>query len=144
MNKYLQGVKLIIVDQFACDPSDVTPEAMLEGDFDWDELDKIEILMRLEEDYSLEILDEEAEKWETVSDIADYIERRIEERTVELAPQKRKPTHPWVIRINDGFCEYEYELGSRNGNMSVNDVYQAVRTLLDAEEQNGTFIKYGT
>ena len=42
-----------------------------------DSLDAVEIVMELEDMFTIEILDEEAEKWKTVQDIIDYMENRI-------------------------------------------------------------------
>lgn len=53
-------------------------------------------------------------------------------------------TGKWKIRINDGFCEYEYELLAKNPNVSIHDIYKMVRRKLKAEENEGKRINEST
>ena len=68
-----EKVKSIIVDQLGVSESDVTPEAHFEDDLGADSLDTVELVMKLEEEFDLEIPDEDAEKIKTVQDSIDYI-----------------------------------------------------------------------
>jgi acyl carrier protein len=67
-------VKEIIVEQLGVNESEVNPEAKFVDDLGADSLDLVELVMALEEEYNIEISDEEAEKIRTVQDAADYID----------------------------------------------------------------------
>jgi len=64
----------IVCDQLTLDRSQVTPESSFLEDLGADSLDIVQLIMALEEEYHLEISDEEAEKIRTIQDIVDYIE----------------------------------------------------------------------
>lgn len=66
-------VKAIIVDQLGVEESEVTPEAHFVDDLGADSLDLVELIMALEEEFDLEVPDEEAEKIQTVNDAVEYI-----------------------------------------------------------------------
>lgn len=66
-------VKDIIVDQLGVDEGDVTMEASFIDDLGADSLDIVELIMALEEEFDIEIPDEEAEKISTVGDAVNYI-----------------------------------------------------------------------
>jgi acyl carrier protein len=68
-----ETVKAIIVDQLGVSESDVTPEAHFVDDLGADSLDTVELVMKFEEDFDIEIPDEDAEKIQTVQDSIDYI-----------------------------------------------------------------------
>ncbi len=72
-----QKVKDIIVEQLGVDPEQVTPEASFVDDLGADSLDTVELVMALEEEFNLEIPDEEAEKIATVGDAITYIEKGL-------------------------------------------------------------------
>ena len=66
-------VKEIIVDQLGVDEEEVTSEASFIDDLGADSLDIVELIMALEEEFGLEIPDDEAEKISTVNDAVEYI-----------------------------------------------------------------------
>lgn len=66
-------VKSIIVEQLGVDADQVTPEASFTDDLGGDSLDVVELVMALEEEFGLEIPDEDAEKIGTVQQAIDYI-----------------------------------------------------------------------
>jgi acyl carrier protein len=67
-------VKKIIIDQLGVDEAEVTPEAKFIDDLGADSLDTVELVMALEEEFGIEIPDEDAEKIATVRDAINYIQ----------------------------------------------------------------------
>ncbi len=72
-NEITERVKSIIVDQLGVSMEEVTPEASFIEDLGADSLDIVELIMALEEEYNIEIPDEDAEKIQTVNDVTSYI-----------------------------------------------------------------------
>ncbi|MFZ3330861.1 MAG: acyl carrier protein [Candidatus Acidiferrales bacterium] len=71
-----ERVKTIIVEQLGVDEGEVTPTASFVDDLGADSLDTVELVMAFEENFGIEIPDEDAEKIATVKDAVDYIEKR--------------------------------------------------------------------
>jgi acyl carrier protein len=69
-------VKEIIVEQLSVNPDDVTPEAKFLEDLGADSLDIVELVMAFEEEFELDIPDDEAEKIRTVGDTVAYIQAK--------------------------------------------------------------------
>jgi acyl carrier protein len=67
-------VKEIVIEQLGVNEDEVTPEASFLEDLGADSLDIVELVMALEEEYELEISDEDAESIKTVQDVVSYIE----------------------------------------------------------------------
>jgi acyl carrier protein len=67
-------LKKLIVEQLGVDEEEVTPTASFVEDLNADSLDLVELIMSLEEEFGMEISDEDAEKIQKVSDAVDYIE----------------------------------------------------------------------
>ena len=74
MEPVADRVKKIIVDQLGVEEDLVTPEASFVDDLGADSLDTVELVMALEEEFGLEISDEDAEKLSTVQQAVDYIQ----------------------------------------------------------------------
>ena len=68
-------IKEIMVDTLACDEEKITPEASISEDLGIDSLDAVELVMVLEEEFSIKIPDEELAKMKTVQDIMDCVEK---------------------------------------------------------------------
>ena len=73
-----EKVKSIIVEQLGVKPDQVLPSASFVNDLGADSLDTVELVMALEEEFGIEIPDEEAEKILTVEDAVKYIEKKAE------------------------------------------------------------------
>lgn len=73
----LRKVKEMVAEQLGVDEDDVTPESSFIDDLGADSLDIVELIMALEEEFDLEIPDEDAEKIVTVADAVNYISERI-------------------------------------------------------------------
>ena len=69
-----ERVKKIIVEQLGVKEEDVKPEASFVEDLGADSLDTVELVMALEEEFDIEIPDEEAEKITTVQSAIDYVQ----------------------------------------------------------------------
>jgi acyl carrier protein len=72
-------VKEIIVDQLGVEAEQVKPEASFIDDLGADSLDTVELVMAFEEEFDLEIPDEDAEKIKTVGDAINYIKSKASE-----------------------------------------------------------------
>jgi len=76
MSDVFDRVKRIIVERLGVEESEVTPEASFKDDLGADSLDVVELVMELEDEFDLEISDEDAEKITTVGEVVQYIESR--------------------------------------------------------------------
>ena len=75
MSSVAERVKKIIVDQLGVNAEQVTEDASFIDDLGADSLDTVELVMALEEEFGMEIPDEEAEKISTVKTAIEYIEK---------------------------------------------------------------------
>lgn len=71
-----EKVKQVIVDKLGVNAEQVVPEASFVEDLGADSLDTVELVMALEEEFDVEIPDEDAEKIKTVKDAMDYLENK--------------------------------------------------------------------
>lgn len=72
-----EEVKGVIVELLGVEESKVTPEARFKEELEADSLDLVELIMAMEEQFGLEISDEDAEKIRTVQEVIDYIKERV-------------------------------------------------------------------
>ncbi|MDD7717926.1 MAG: acyl carrier protein [Eubacteriaceae bacterium] len=72
-------IRDIIVEQLSVDESAVTMDTNLMKDLEADSLDAVEIIMAIEEEFMLEIPDEDAEKFQLVGDLVRYVEEQEEQ-----------------------------------------------------------------
>ncbi|MDQ1913254.1 acyl carrier protein [Paenibacillus sp. GD4] len=73
MSDVLDRVKRIVVDRLGVDENEVTLEASFKDDLGADSLDVVELVMELEDEFDMEISDEDAEKITTVGQVVEYI-----------------------------------------------------------------------
>ena len=67
-------IRDIIVEQLNVEESMITEDTNLMKDLEADSLDAVEIIMAIEEQFDIEIPDEEAEKFQTVGDLVEYVD----------------------------------------------------------------------
>ncbi|BBM40651.1 acyl carrier protein [Leptotrichia shahii] len=72
----LDKIKSIVVDQLGVDEDQVTEDASFVDDLGADSLDTVELIMAFEEEFDIEIPDEDAQKIKTVKDVMEYIEAK--------------------------------------------------------------------
>ncbi len=70
-------VKEIIINELGVDPEKVTPEASFVEDLGADSLDTVELVMAFEEEFGVDIPDEDAEQLRTVGDAIAYLKQRL-------------------------------------------------------------------
>jgi len=73
-----EKVKAIIVDQLSVDEEKVTMDANIQDDFGADSLDIVDLIGNFEEEFDIEIPDDQVEKIKTVEDVVKYIEATVE------------------------------------------------------------------
>jgi acyl carrier protein len=76
MSETFERVKKVIVEQLSVEEAEVTPTASFTSDLGADSLDTVELVMAFEEEFGVEIPDEEAEKIQKVQDAVDFIEKQ--------------------------------------------------------------------
>jgi acyl carrier protein len=70
-------IRQLLAEQLGVDPNDIKDESNIVADLGADSLDVIELVIAIEEFYSIEIPDTDAENLATVADVVAYVERRI-------------------------------------------------------------------
>ena len=84
MSDLNERVKKIIVDQLEVKAEEITMESSFDDDLGADSLAQIELVMALEEEFGIEIPDEEADKIRTVQQVIDYVqEHRSEDKSAQ-------------------------------------------------------------
>jgi acyl carrier protein len=74
MSEVVDRVKRIVIDRLGVDEAEVTLEASFKDDLGADSLDVVELVMELEDEFDMEISDEDAEKITTVGEVVAYIQ----------------------------------------------------------------------
>lgn len=74
-----EKIKASIASQLSIDSEEIKMESSFMNDLGADSLDIVELIMALEEEYDIEIPDEDVEKMATVGDVVEYIKARAEE-----------------------------------------------------------------
>ncbi|QIB70402.1 acyl carrier protein [Aminipila butyrica] len=70
-------IKEIIMEQLSVDEAQVSLETHLMKDLEADSLDAVEIIMAIEDEFDIEVPDEDAEKFQSVGDIVKYVEEKL-------------------------------------------------------------------
>lgn len=73
-----EKVKSIIIEQLDVDDDKITPEANIQDDLGADSLDVVDLVMSFEEEFDIEIPDDQVENIKTVGDIVKFIEEKVE------------------------------------------------------------------
>jgi acyl carrier protein len=76
----VEKVKQIIAEQLGVDENDISPSSSFVDDLGADSLDTVELVMALEENFSIEIPDDDAEKIRTVNDAMEYIDKHAKKK----------------------------------------------------------------
>ena len=77
MSKHYDKIKEIIVDKLGVEDKKITMEANFINDLGADSLDTVELIMQFEEDFNIEIPDEDAEELRSVGQAVDYITNKL-------------------------------------------------------------------
>ena len=78
LNSDIDKIKEIIIEQLQVEESEVTMDTNLMKDLSADSLDAVEIIMAIEDEFDIEIPDEDAEKFQLVGDLVKYVEEQCE------------------------------------------------------------------
>jgi acyl carrier protein len=77
VNMSFEKIKGIIVEQLSVDEATVTMDTSLMKDLEADSLDAVEIIMAIEDEFDIEIPDEDAEKFQNIGDIVRYVDEKV-------------------------------------------------------------------
>lgn len=83
MSRTAERIKEIIAEKLMVEPEEVTEEATFREDLGADSLDLVDLIMEFEDEFGIEIPEEDAEKINTVGEAISYIERKIGEKEGE-------------------------------------------------------------
>ena len=72
-----EKIRSIIAEQLSVEESVITLETHLMKDLEADSLDAVEIIMAIEDEFDIEVPDEDAEKFQNIGDIIKYVEEKI-------------------------------------------------------------------
>lgn len=82
MSSVEKRVKKIVIEQLGVTDEEVTNESSFVNDLGADSLDTVELVMALEEEFEMEIADEDAEKITTIQEAINYIEEHLQKESV--------------------------------------------------------------
>jgi len=77
MSSNLEKVQEIVAEKLGVEKSKITLEASFIEDLGADSLDTVELIMKMEEEFGIEIPDEEAEKLKTVGNVVKYLDAKV-------------------------------------------------------------------
>lgn len=76
-NSILEKVRKIIIDELSLEEKEISMDSNFREDLGADSLDTVETIMRIEEEFGIEIPDEEAEELKTLSDLVEYLDKKL-------------------------------------------------------------------
>lgn len=76
---HFEKIQEIVVDKLGVEKSKITLEASFIDDLGADSLDTVELIMKMEEEFEIEIPDEDAEKLRTVGDVVSYLNTKVKD-----------------------------------------------------------------
>ncbi len=77
VSKHMESLRAIVAEQLCVSLDQVKPESKLVDDLGADSLDMVELIMAVEDEFSLEVPDEDAEKMRTVADACAYLDQNV-------------------------------------------------------------------
>ena len=80
MSEIESRVKAIIIEKFGVSESEVTSDANFTNDLSADSLDRVELIMEIEDEFGISISEDQAEKIATVGDAVKYVEEKVAEK----------------------------------------------------------------
>ena len=78
---HFEKIKEIIIDKLGVEESKITMDAHFIDDLGADSLDTVELIMKMEEEFDIEIPDEDAEKISTVGNAVEYVNKKLAEKS---------------------------------------------------------------
>ena len=85
-----EQVTKVLVEEMGLEPEQIRPDARFREDLGLDSLDGVELTMALEEEFGIEITDQEAEKLKTVNEVIHYLETKLQESKGSVTQLKAK------------------------------------------------------
>jgi acyl carrier protein len=85
MSDIEERLRKIIAEQLMVDEDEITPDASFVDTLGADSLDTVEMIMEIEDEFGIEIPDEDAEKLTTVGEAIEYVKRKVEEKEGQTA-----------------------------------------------------------
>ncbi len=74
-----EKVQELLAEQLSCDPDEITMDSELKEELGADSLDAVELAMALEEEYDIELQDEDLDRFKTVGDIVEFLREKLDE-----------------------------------------------------------------
>ena len=101
----LEKVKKILAEQFDVEEEKITPDTLISNDLGADSLDVVDLIMSIEDEFEVEVPDEEAENIKTVEDLVKYIENMENlsfDKNIPLFLASSWPNYRYVNLIHTG------------------------------------------
>ena len=106
-----ETIRNIIIDQLHVSEDDVKMDTNLMKDLEADSLDAVEIIMAIEEEYDIEVPDEEAEQFVTVADLVEFVEAKTTDLTKDMLNMTQTDAEKSKIKLAFATAEEITETG---------------------------------